>query len=67
MYLNRIHRRLAELAELGCLETDDVVPCSEADLLSLERKLGFRLPGVVRELYLWGGKDLGSAFGGMDL
>jgi Leucine rich repeat/SMI1 / KNR4 family (SUKH-1) len=67
IYLARIHRRLAELAELGCLETDDVVPCTEEDLLRLESKLGFRLPGVVRELYLWGGKDLGSVFGGMDV
>jgi hypothetical protein len=67
MYLDGIHRRFAELAELGCLETDDVVPCTEEDLLLLERKLGFRLPGVVRELYLWGGKDLGSVFGGMEV
>jgi hypothetical protein len=67
MYLDRIHRRLAELAELGCVEINDVVPCTEEDLIVLERKLGFRLPGVVRELYLWGGKDLGSVFGGMDV
>jgi hypothetical protein len=67
MCLNRIHRRLAELAELGCIEADDTVPCTEEELVGLERKFGFRLPGVMRELYLWGGKDLGSAFGGMDL
>ncbi|HYG36231.1 MAG TPA: SMI1/KNR4 family protein [Clostridia bacterium] len=67
MYLDRIHRRLAYYAELGCAETDDTIPCSEAELGTLERKLGFRLPGVLRELYLLGGKDLGELFGGMDL
>ncbi|MCX6927366.1 MAG: SMI1/KNR4 family protein [Verrucomicrobia bacterium] len=67
MYLDRIHRRLNQLTELGCIDIDDVAPCMEADLAALEAKLGLRLPGVVRELYLWGGKDLGNLFGGMDL
>jgi hypothetical protein len=64
---HRIHRRLTQLAELGCLAIDDVAPCTEQDLLALETKLGFPLPGVLRQLYLWGGNDLGSVFGGMDL
>jgi hypothetical protein len=64
----RIHRRLVQLAELGCLQLDDVEPCTEEDLVALETKLGFRLPGVLRELYQWGGNDLGSVFGsGMDV
>ena len=65
---NRIHRRLTQLAELGCFQIDDVEPCTEQDLITLEAKLGFCLPSVLRELYLWGGKDLGSVFGaGMDV
>ena len=64
---NRIHRRLTELAEQGCLQIDDVEPCTEQELMALEAKLGFRLPGILRELYLWGGNDLGSVFGGMDV
>lgn len=67
MYLDRIHRRLAELAELGCVDANDQSPCSEAEVTALELKLGFRLPGVVRELYLWGGKELGAVFGHMDV
>ena len=67
MYLDRIHRRLAELAELGCVEADDQEPCTEEEVTTLEHKLGFRLPGVVRELYRWGGKDLGVVFGHMDV
>ena len=67
MYLDRIQRRLAELEELGCLQSQDQVPCTEEDIESLEKKLGIRLPGVVRELYLWGGKDLGSVFSRMDV
>jgi hypothetical protein len=61
---NRIHRRLTQLAELGCFQIDDVEPCVEDELVALETKLGFRLPAVLRELYLWGGNDLGSVFGG---
>jgi hypothetical protein len=64
---NRIHRRLTQLAQGGCLEIDDVQPCTEQDLVVLEAKLGLRLPGVLRELYLWAGQDLGSVFGGMDV
>lgn len=65
---NRIHRRLTQLAELGCLQIDDVEPCTEEDLVALETRLGFRLPGVLRELYQWGGNDLGGVFGaGMDV
>jgi len=64
---NRIQRRLTQLAQLGCLQIDDVQPCTEQDLVALETKLGFRLPRVLRELYCWGGKDLGSVFGGMDV
>ncbi len=67
MYLDRIHRRLAELVELGCVEPDDVTPCTEEELTALEGKLGLRLPGTVRELYLWGGKGLGSVFSSMDV
>lgn len=67
MYLDRVHRRLGELAELGCVEIDDMVPCTEDDLVALERQLGGRLPGAIRELYLWGGRDLGSLFNGMDV
>jgi len=65
---NRIHRRLTRLAELGCLQINDVEHCTEEDLVALETKLGFRLPGVLRELYQWGGNDLGGVFGaGMDV
>jgi hypothetical protein len=65
---NRIQRRLARLAELGCLQIDDVEPSTEEDLIALETKLGFRLPGVLRELYQWGGNDLGGVFGaGMEV
>jgi hypothetical protein len=67
MYFNRIQRRLDELAQLGCIEIDNVVPCTEEDLVALEGKLRFRLPDVVRELYLWGGRDFGCVFGGMDV
>lgn len=67
MYLDRIHRRLAELAELGCVEADDQVPCTEEEVAALEQKLGFHLPRVVRELYLWGGNELGGVFGRMDV
>lgn len=67
MYLDRIHRRLAELAELGCVEADDHEPCTEEEVATLEQKLGFRLPGVIRELYLWGGNELGAAFEQMDV
>lgn len=67
MYLDRMHRRLGELAELGALEAADVVPCTEEELLALEQQLGLRLPGAAREFYLWGGKDFGSVFGGMDV
>ena len=67
MYFNRIQRRLAELAQLGCIEIDNVVPCTEEDLAGLEEKLCFRLPGIVRELYVWGGRDFGCVFGGMDV
>jgi hypothetical protein len=64
----RIQRRLTRLAELGCLQIDDVEPCTEQDLVALETKLGFGLPGVLRDLYQWGGNDLGSVFGaGMDV
>lgn len=64
---SRINRRLEQLAELGCLQIDDVEPSNAVDLDALQAKLGFRLPGVIRELYLWGGNDLGSVFGGMDV
>ncbi len=67
MFLDRIHRRIAELTDAGCIETGDVVPSTEEEILALERKLGFRLPGAVRELYRWGGADLGRVFGGSDL
>lgn len=65
MILDRVHRRLTELADIGCIEIDDVAPCAEKDLQVFEKKLGGRLPGAVRELFLWGGNDLGSVFGEM--
>lgn len=65
---SRVYRRLTRLAELGCLQIDDVEPCTEEDLVALETKLGFHLPAVLRDFYCWGGNDLGSVFGaGMDV
>jgi hypothetical protein len=58
MYLDRIHRRLNELAELG-VDLPEPTPSDPSEIAALERKLGIRLPGAVRELYLWGGEDPG--------
>jgi hypothetical protein len=64
MYIDRIRRRLVELSEMGIFDMDDVEPCTEEEIEALEGKLGFPLPGAVREFYLWGGRDFSSLFQG---
>jgi hypothetical protein len=58
MYLDCIHRRISELAELG-VEIGEPSPAAPAQIAALEQKLHIQVPTVIRELYLWGGNDLG--------
>lgn len=64
MYLDHSKRRIEEL---GCVGTEAVQPCAEAEITALEAKLGFGLPGVYRELLLWCGKGLGDELSGLGL
>ena len=67
MSLHRFFRRLNELADLGCIELNDVAPCSPEEIAALERTRNLRLPPVLRELYLWNGKSFADLFQGMEL
>ncbi len=58
MHLDRIHRRLSELAEIG-IETGEVTPASPESVAALEKALGFQIPAAVREFYLWSGEESG--------
>lgn len=63
MYLDRFFRRFAELSEIGCFEISELQPCSPEEISAFEKKRNLRLPGVLRELYSWGGKSVGDLFG----
>lgn len=62
MYLDRLLRRVAELDEIGTVQLDGVEGCTGEEVAELEAKLGVRLPGVLREFFLWGGKECSEVF-----
>jgi hypothetical protein len=67
MHLHRFFRRLNELVEIGCIELNEVDPCTPEEIATLERTRNLDLPPSLRELYLWGGKSFGDLFQGMEL
>ncbi len=58
MHLDRIHRRLNQLTDLG-IEMPEPIPSELVEIETLEKKLNLRLPEALRELYLWGGNQPG--------
>lgn len=52
MYLDKFKARLAELQHLF---TDELLPCTEEQIHSLERQYGLTLPMAYKEFLLWGG------------
>ncbi len=63
MYLDKVKSRTLEL---GRVARGGFVPCTENEIESLEKKLGYSLPLAYKEFLLWGGKKAGRIFFGQN-
>src|SRR6266851_6487960 len=63
MYLDQVKARLEDL---HIVSTDEIVPCTEDEVHTLERQLGFSLPGAYKEFLLWMGHGAGILLRGSD-
>jgi hypothetical protein len=48
--------------ELNFISPEDIKPCTEQDIMDLEKNLGFKLPEAYKEFLLWAGHKLGKMF-----
>lgn len=63
MYLDSLKIRLAEISSIS---SDQISPCTEEEVSSLELQLGVSLPSAYREFLLWMGHGAGQLMQGSD-
>lgn len=63
MYLDQVKQRLKELKFVS---PDELVSCTDPEIIDLEKKLGFSLPEAYKEFLLWIGKSAGRFLQGSD-
>lgn len=63
MYLDNLKVRFAEL---NIVRSDELLPCTEEEVRSLEQQLGISLPDAYKEFLLWMGHGAGGLMRGSD-
>ncbi len=63
MYLDNLKARLVEL---GFVSSNELLPCTEEEVSSIEQKLGIFLPDAYKEFLLWMGHGSGRLMQGSD-